>query len=569
MNKLIIWAKNHQSESLFLIVILVVAAFLRLYHIDQYLTFLGDEGRDARVVRRLIVDLDPVFIGPMTSVTTEAGHMYLGPLYYYLMAPAMIVSGLSPVGPAVMIALFSLATIILIWWLGRTWFHPLAGLTAAALYAISPTVIIYSRSSWNPNIMPFFALLTIWATHQIYQYYSLKAKSQQPTALLWFLLLGISLAFVIQSHYLGLLLIPTIAVFWLAALLKIRLTSKRNHNVTTLRQFIKHSAFSLLIFLFLMSPLVLFDLRHDWLNLKAITAFFTHRQTTVNLKFYRGFAKLYPILEQIYSTLVATHNTLITKIILTLTGLTLVTNLIHKNLKSLILNSQQIQKSQLRKVETSPKGPLWRKRRNLSLLLLLTWLLFGLLGLSLYKQHIYDHYFGFLFPAPFLLTGWVIWQITRSATSRLPANGQVSQLLIAGLLISPLIYLNLQSSPLKSQPPQTLQHTQEIDRTILQASQGQPFNLALIAKNNYDEGYRYFFELWHAPLVEIDPQNAPQTITNQLFVICENRPPYEGRDMDCNPISHPKAEIALFGWAKIDQQWTFPWGFQLYRLVHY
>ena len=36
-----------------------------------------------------------------------------------------------------------------------------AGLVAALLYAISPTVIIYSRSSWNPNIMPFFALLSV------------------------------------------------------------------------------------------------------------------------------------------------------------------------------------------------------------------------------------------------------------------------------------------------------------------------------------------------------------------------------------------------------------------------
>ena len=30
--------------------------------------------------------------------------------------------------------------------------------------------------------------------------------------------------------------------------------------------------------------------------------------------------------------------------------------------------------------------------------LLMFWYFFGLIGLGLYKQHIYDHYFGFLFP---------------------------------------------------------------------------------------------------------------------------------------------------------------------------
>ena len=37
---------------------------------------------------------------------------------------------------------------------------PKAALIAATLYAISPTIIVYSRSSWNPNVMPFFSLLS-------------------------------------------------------------------------------------------------------------------------------------------------------------------------------------------------------------------------------------------------------------------------------------------------------------------------------------------------------------------------------------------------------------------------
>ena len=289
MGKIIAYLKGNRLEVIFIFVIVVFAAFFRLYRIPEYMTFLGDEGRDARVVRRLIVNLDPVLIGPMTSVSTEAGHMYLGPLYYYLMAPVMILSNLSPVGPAVMVAILSLFTLLLIWWMGRSWFHPLVGIIASVLYAISPTVIIHARSSWNPNIMPFFALLSIWSIYKIIQPSDLKANSYQPKAHIWFLILGVSLAFVLQSHYLGLLLFPTASIFWL---LKLKVLIK-NHQST--KSFLLNSGFCLLIFLLLMSPLLIFDLRHDWLNFKSIFAFFTNRETSINLKVYRGFTKIIPI----------------------------------------------------------------------------------------------------------------------------------------------------------------------------------------------------------------------------------------------------------------------------------
>jgi len=83
------------SKELWLLgLILVVGAFLRLYKIDQYMTFLGDEGRDVIIVSRFIKHFDLMLVGPGTSV----GNMYLGPLYYYLMVPALFLAGFSPVG---------------------------------------------------------------------------------------------------------------------------------------------------------------------------------------------------------------------------------------------------------------------------------------------------------------------------------------------------------------------------------------------------------------------------------------------------------------------------------------
>src|SRR3990167_4129882 len=125
-------------ETIALVVILLIALGLRLYLIDEYLTFLGDEGRDVRIVRDLLRG-NLVFIGPMTSI----GNMYLGPLYYYMMAPALFLSGGNPVGPAVMVALLMTATVYLTWLIGRNWFGRYPALIAAFLFAVSPVAIIY------------------------------------------------------------------------------------------------------------------------------------------------------------------------------------------------------------------------------------------------------------------------------------------------------------------------------------------------------------------------------------------------------------------------------------------
>ena len=270
--------RNNRKEAIWLGLILLIGDFFRLYRIGEYMTFLGDEGRDAIIVRRLLVNFDPILIGPRTSI----GDMYLGPLYYYMMAPFLLLFNFSPVGPSVMVALLGVVTIFFVWYVVRKWFYVkdtifnVGALIAAGLYAISPVVITYSKSSWNPNIMPFFALLSIYGIWKVW--YEQKFG--------WLIVVGVSMAFVLQSHYLGLLLIPTIIVFWLFTLLVIRNKKK------DIRNYISLSLFAFFLFTLLMSPLVIFDARHGWRNFTSINKFFTERQTTVSLKIWKGFPNI-------------------------------------------------------------------------------------------------------------------------------------------------------------------------------------------------------------------------------------------------------------------------------------
>ncbi|MEK7112163.1 MAG: glycosyltransferase family 39 protein, partial [Patescibacteria group bacterium] len=281
------WIRQNPKEAIILGVIILVAAFLRLHKISEYMTFLGDEGRDAIIVRRLLVNFDPILIGPGTSI----GNMYLGPLYYYMMAPALFLANYSPVGPSVQIALLGVGTTFFIWYIARRWFGKTAGVVSALFYALAPTVIIYSRSSWNPNIMPFFSLLTIWGTWKFWR----------ERKFIWLPIIGISIAFALQSHYLGLLLIPVVTVFWLLTFLKIRKSESAQH-------FVRHTIYGIILFLVLMSPLVIFDVRHGWRNFAAMRTFFTERQTTVSARPWNAIPKFPSISEKISVRLLGGRN---------------------------------------------------------------------------------------------------------------------------------------------------------------------------------------------------------------------------------------------------------------------
>jgi len=147
--------------SLAILLILLLAAFLRLYNISGYMTFLGDEGRDVLVVKH-ILEGKFTLLGPTASV----GGFFLGPIYYYFMTPFLWLFNYNPVGPAVMVALFGVATVFLIYKVGSEFFGEKAGLIAALFYSTSPLAIAYSRSSWNPNLMPFFSLLSLYCVYK-------------------------------------------------------------------------------------------------------------------------------------------------------------------------------------------------------------------------------------------------------------------------------------------------------------------------------------------------------------------------------------------------------------------
>lgn len=493
-DKIISFFKKHQLESILLAVILFLSLFLRLYRIDQYMTFLGDEGRDVRIVRDIITKGNLVFIGPQTSV----GNMYLGPLYYYMMAPALLLSGLNPVGPAIMIAFLSTVTVWLTWYVSRKWFGWQTALFASLFFAISPVAIIYGRSSWNPNPMPFFALLSVYFIYLVWKNHQIK----------WLPFIGFTFASALQMHYLGLLLAPVLGLFWL---LELRYEQKQK---IILKPFLIKSLLAIGVFIVMMSPLFFFDLKHNFMNTNAFKSFFTDRQTTVNLNPARS-DRFLMITEQIFSDMIFAKQPW----------------LMFWGTMGVLVGSIVL---------------LIKSKFKTNLLPLYIWLGFAIVGLSVYKQHVYSHYFGFIFPAIFILLGAIL--------SYLFSKNSLSKLL--GLIIFVfLVFINLQNTPIKDTPNRQASRTEEIVNQIITDAKNEPFNFALIAKQNYDESYRYFLENKKANLVR-----GEDKVTNQLYVVCEDGD-------QCQPEGNSLWSVAVFGIAKIDKEWQVD-GIRIYRLIH-
>jgi len=483
--------KNILKKHWLLISILILASFLRLYQISGYMEFLGDQGRDVVIIKDFLQNGNLFFIGPQTSI----GNMYLGPFFYYLIAPSLFLSNYNPVGPAIFIAFLSVATVFLIYFVGNRWFSRSVGLISAFLFAISPVVIKYSNFIWNPNVMPFFSLLFVY-----FFFESFRSKKYH-----LFLYASLSFVMVINSHYLGLALLPFTGLFWLYNLIKFIKTKSKQ-----LKPFLKYTFLAAFIFILSLTPQILFDIKHDGQNSKALLTFFTYRETTVNIKAYKAIPEMPALFNQINTDLLAGRNETVGLII----SIVFIVGLLPLIIK---LN----------------------KQKNSSLIIFF-WYLSGLVALALYKQHVYAHYFAFLFPAVFILAGFLINKFKLIGIPFL-------------ILITVVSFIE---NPFRYQPNNQLKTVNQIADLIIINSDNQDFNFALLAKQNYDPPYRYVLGNKQAKIV-----NLPDNMTEQLFVVCE---PFQ---IDCNPINNPEWSVAAFGWAKIDNQWEVN-GIKVFKLVH-
>lgn len=518
-------------ERFIIIAILLVAAFLRLYKVDEYMTFLGDEGRDVLVVRNIIFGFGDLLRGDVASAmknltllgpTSSVGGFFLGPIYYYFMAPFLWIFNFNPVGPAVMVALFGILTVFFVYKIGKEFFDTTTGIIAASLYAVSPLVIAYSRSSWNPNLMPIFTILTLYTLY----------KGIQTGRIRYAFLSGLSYGIAIQLHYVATFLVPTIVLY--VGFHRYLFYKEHAKKIATLGRLIKDITAFAFGFLLSWSPFLGFEVRHGFPNLQSIANFIFYSSDVsssgngfaiVGNVFFRLFGRLltrFPPPEQ-----VALQAYLPIAIWYSL---------------SLLLGIVSVGLFFWYAIKIMKKSDNATKRKKLQQYSLLTiWFFVSIILFSFYKKPIYDYYFEFLFPLPFLLVGFLCSFLLRQRIA----------FQIAGILLFViLVVVNLLGMPFRFSPNRQLVQVQSIASFVLEKTDGKPFNFALITSGNSDHAYRYFFALaGRDPVVIQNAQKDPkrQSVTDQLLIVCEYP--------SCHPLGHPLWEVAGFGQAEIVGEW--------------
>ncbi len=239
---------------IFLFVFLTVFFwFSRLWHFQQLMTFHLDQALFMREVQEMVVGHKLRLVGPMVISKIVLGRgFFIGPaLYYFLALLAVVLRWNVVLMTQALIGVWWLAAFGSLIWLGKR-FSWLAGLGAYAVFAALPFFIDYSRLMWNPNFLPLIGLGFFWLLEEIWR----KEKLWQ-----WFFL-GFFFGLGLNFHY--------VAVLWgviFFFFLVLGLCRRR------------YQFYKLGLPLFILGaiagdlPIVIFELKHNFYNLKTILFF--------------------------------------------------------------------------------------------------------------------------------------------------------------------------------------------------------------------------------------------------------------------------------------------------------
>lgn len=466
------------------LILFLIGAFLRFYRLEEFVTFLGDQGRDAVILKRIITLEHLTAIGAPTSV----GQVYLGPFYYYFIAPWLLIFRFEPIGLAFGVAFISSLYLLLNYFIIKDLFNKKIALISTFLISFSFIIIDFSRFSWNPNILPIFSLLTV--------YFSTKAF--KTLKLSFFLLAGAFLSFSIQLHYLALFsILPLIAIL----LIKFYEEKKRIGKLF-------YKSLSLLMSFFVFSsPLLIFDLRHNFLNFRNFVKLFQTSNTVASSKLSEFIQSFFYLNKYTFNI---TFNSAFSVFIMFFIFI----------LFLFIL-----------------------KRKN-NLRIFFIFFFFLLLGVSLYGGPKYPHYFGALYLIYYTIIAYFL-----SFLSSLPF-GKIA--LFFFLLI--FLFFNARSYYfIFGKGSRQIETAKKISRVILENVKKNKYTVTALPHKYSDGTYRYFLELWGKKPIAKDSLIK----ADELFAVCEKK---------CQPIGDPQWDIAYFAPNKIIGEWQIN-NIKIYKLI--
>src|SRR3989338_597740 len=233
-------SKKHLLVILLPIIALTLAsAILRFYKLPQRQYWMVDEERDAFIVKKIIKYKRPTLIGGALP-----GGFYLAPGYFYISSFLYFFTGLNPLGLGYVAAFLGTISTPIVFYVTKKLFSDKEAYLAAVFFTFSYLTVIYNRTWWPLTFSPLISLVSYLLIFQIIRTKNLKLTIP----------LAATMVVAAQTDPSNFSTLVLIVVLWFVYKLPIR-------N--------KYVIISLLIFILSHIPLVIFDLRHDFLNTKA------------------------------------------------------------------------------------------------------------------------------------------------------------------------------------------------------------------------------------------------------------------------------------------------------------
>ena len=243
--------KIFKKELVLLFLIIAGFIFIRSVYFTEHLNFSADQAEQSTDILQFYHQHKIPLIGNPINSTIYQGHfLYQGPGYYYMLFPFLLLTNFDPIHSSYFFMLFCALMVIPLYYGMKLLINRNAALIMVIMYSFLPYYLNYTRFHWNPNyqlsLLPLLLLLM-----GLYKKY----KSQK-----LFFLIAIFLGFLFQFHYQFIIIILGMAVYYF--LIK---------KVSPI--LLSHFFIGLVIGV---SPLILFDLKHDFYNIRTLLLFINH-----------------------------------------------------------------------------------------------------------------------------------------------------------------------------------------------------------------------------------------------------------------------------------------------------
>lgn len=234
--------------------VFVFFIFFHFYNIEKRVGFSWDQESYSYQVKNIVENHKLTLIGPRSA---DIKGFFLGPYFIYLLVPFYLITHLHPWALIIFVVIYNLLFFSLSFFFLYKIFNISTAIFFMIFWLINHQLITYDIVPWNPIFIPM-GVITCW--------YFIKQIIKKNKVIDW-LLLGLSSGIFINMHFsfIFILIFNFLFIFF--------------HSLKNNFKDWKKILVFLLSFVVIFIPLLLFDLRHNFLNSKLFFDFFFNKQS--------------------------------------------------------------------------------------------------------------------------------------------------------------------------------------------------------------------------------------------------------------------------------------------------